>query len=328
MVDTTVFFKGTAITDTLLRKDVVEGPVTHKGMHYRREINGMIKDGKSVNIRSRKYDDMPKDPMDTVIVRDVHEGWSLAPAKAAKLTKPVFTMDGVTRTQKDLLEDIAAKQHKEPKRALPGYVEERFGAFSDDQVLAFEDANLEKKYPEFRMLMKEYRDGILLFELTDQKVWSKAVKDTVGLEQYYEANKYAYMYPVRYKATMYDCASADVAKQVRSLHKKGKRNDDITSVVNKESALNLTIENGIFTEEEKPYLKGTTMPGLTGNFDVNGRVVLADMEQVLAPSPKPLNEARGLVTAAYQDQLEKEWIKELRAKYPVTVNKDVLDTIR
>jgi peptidyl-prolyl cis-trans isomerase SurA len=49
---------------------------------------------------------------------------------------------------------------------------------------------------------------------------------------------------------------------------------------------------------------------------------------VLAPSPKPLNEARGLVTAAYQDQLEKEWIKELRAKYPVVVNPDVLDSIR
>jgi peptidyl-prolyl cis-trans isomerase SurA len=57
-------------------------------------------------------------------------------------------------------------------------------------------------------------------------------------------------------------------------------------------------------------------------------VVIADLKGVLPPSPKPLNEARGLVTAAYQDQLEKEWIAELRAKYPVVVNKDVLNTIR
>ncbi|MBL8000958.1 MAG: peptidylprolyl isomerase [Flavobacteriales bacterium] len=328
VMDTTVFLKGTATSDTLLRKDVVEGPFTLKGMKYRREINGVIKDGKLVNIRSRKYDDMAKDPADTVVVRDIHEGWVPNPAKTAKLTKPVFTMDGVMRTQKDLIDFIAGKQHKEPKRALGAYVEERFTTYVDEEVLAFEDANLEKKYPEFRMLMKEYRDGILLFELTDQMVWSKAVKDTAGLESYYEANKEAYMYPVRYKATLYDCLDADVAKQVRSLYKKGKRGDDIANVVNKTSALNVKVNAGVWTDEEKGFLKGTTMPGLTGNFDVNGRVVVADMEQVLPPSPKPLSEARGLVTAAYQDQLEKEWIKQLRAKYPVVVNPDVLDSIR
>jgi peptidyl-prolyl cis-trans isomerase SurA len=136
------------------------------------------------------------------------------------------------------------------------------------------------------------------------------------------------MYPVRYKATLYDCLDADVAKQVRSLYKKGKRGDDIANVVNKTSALNVKVNAGVWTDEEKGFLKGTTMPGLTGNFDVNGRVVVADMEQVLPPSPKPLSEARGLVTAAYQDQLEKEWIKQLRAKYPVVVNPDVLDSIR
>jgi hypothetical protein len=327
LVDSTVFLKGSVITDTLLRKDVTEGIVMHQGMRYKREINGTMQAGKLVNIRSRKHDDLVKTPMDTVVVRDVHEGWSYDRAKAAKLTKPVFTMDGLSATQTDLLNDIEAKQRRDGGKSVPAFVDERFAAFSDDKVLEFEDANLEKKYPEFRMLMKEYRDGILLFELTDQKVWSKAVKDTVGLERFYEANKTLYMYPMRYDADLYDCADADVAKQVRSLYKKGKRGAAITDAVNKTSVLNLTIETGTWSEEEKPYLKGNVMPGLSDNYDVSGRVVIADLRAVLAPSPKPLNEARGLVTAAYQDQLEKDWIKELRAKYPVVVNKDVLNTI-
>ena len=136
------------------------------------------------------------------------------------------------------------------------------------------------------------------------------------------------MYPTRYEADLYDCANTDVAKQVRSMVKKGKRGTALTDVVNASSALNLTTESGIFSEEEKPYLKGNVQPGLSNNYEVNGRVVIADLKSVVPPSPKPLNEARGLVTAAYQDQLEKDWIKELRAKYAVVVNKDVLQSIR
>jgi peptidyl-prolyl cis-trans isomerase SurA len=159
-------------------------------------------------------------------------------------------------------------------------------------------------------------------------VWSKAVKDTVGLERYYEANKSVYMFPTRYDADLYSCANADVAKQVRSLYKKGKRGTDMTTVVNDISALNLTIENGLWSEQDKPFLKGNMLPGLSPNYEVDGRVVIADLRAVVPPSPKPLNDTRGLVTAAYQDQLEKDWIKALRAKYPVVVNKDVLNTIR
>jgi peptidyl-prolyl cis-trans isomerase SurA len=328
LVDTTVFMKGAVITDTLLRKDVAEGTVMHKGMRYRREITGVMQEGKLINVRSRKYEELTKQPTDSVVVRDVHEGWAPDAAKLAKLTKPVFTMDGASFSQKDLLEFIVARQKREGSKPLGPYVDERFAAFVDEKVLAFEDAHLEEKYPEFRMLMKEYRDGILLFELTDQKVWSRAVKDSTGLERFYQANQMTWMYPVRYEGDLYDCANADVAKQVRALHKKGKRGQEIADVVNKGSALNLNVESGVYNEDDKPYLKGNAMVGLTPNYDVNGRVVIADLKGVLPPSPKPLNEARGLVTAAYQDQLEKEWIAELRAKYPVVVNKDVLNTIR
>jgi peptidyl-prolyl cis-trans isomerase SurA len=61
---------------------------------------------------------------------------------------------------------------------------------------------------------------------------------------------------------------------------------------------------------------------------VNGQVAVVDLKKIMEPTPKALEEARGLITAAYQDSLEKEWIAELRAKYPVTVNKDVLYSIK
>ena len=327
LVDSTIFRKGTVITDTLLRKEVVEGPIMHNGMKYRREINGTMQNGKVVNIRNRKHDEMKTSPEDTVVVRDVQEGWSYDRSKAAKLTKPVCTIDGRSWSQQQFLDYLEGKQRREAKQPIPAYVQQRFAQYVDEEMLAFEDGQLESKYPEFRMLMKEYRDGILLFELTDQKVWSKAVKDTVGLQNYYEGHKMSYLYPVRYDLDVYTCANADVAKQVHALYKKGKRGKEIADVVNKKKADDVIIESGVFTDEEKPQIKGVTLPGLTPDMNVEGKVIFTDMKKVVPPSPKPLSEARGLVTAAYQDQLEKDWIKELRAKYPVKVDQDVLYTI-
>lgn len=327
VLDTTVFNRGTMIMDTLLRKNAMERTVKHGGMTYDRTVLGTLKNGKLNHDFSRDTKEVTLLPTDTVVVRDMAQGWVNDTVKNAKLDKPVFSIDGQSYTQLDFLNYIQAHQRREAAVPMGDYVKERFAAYVDDQLLAYEDARLEEKYPEFRMLMKEYRDGILLFELTDQKVWSKAVKDTVGLEHFHEEHKYDFMYPVRYNLDIYTCANAGVAKQVRALLKKGKKVGEVLAIVNKTDSTALSIESGIFSKEDKPLLKDVTLPGLTADKTVDGKVVFANLKNVVQPEPKPLDEARGLVTAAYQDQLEKDWIKELRATYPVKVNQDVLYSI-
>ena len=328
LLDSTIFRKGAQVLDTLSRKDVVEGLIVRKDGRYKRELNGTIKEGKLVNVRSRKHDDLTQTPTDTVVVRDVHEGWTPDAARAAKLTKPVFTIDGRSFTQADLLAYLQDKQRREPGRSFSAYVDERFQQFVDDKLMEYEDGRLEEKYPEFRLLMKEYRDGILLFELTDQKVWSKAVKDSTGLQAYHKAHERDFMWDTRYRGDIYTCANADVAKKARALYKKGKRGADLQAELTKTSALDLEHVNGTWTADEKPYLKGIVNIGLSENFNVDGRVVMVDLQEVIPATPKTMDEARGLITAAYQDQLEKDWITELRGKYEVRVNKDVLYSIR
>ena len=61
-----------------------------------------------------------------------------------------------------------------------------FREFSNDQVMDYEESRLPEKYPEFRYIYQEYHDGILLFDIMDQQVWSKAVSDTLGLEAFHE----------------------------------------------------------------------------------------------------------------------------------------------
>jgi peptidyl-prolyl cis-trans isomerase SurA len=178
------------------------------------------------------------------------------------------------------------------------------------------------------MLMKEYRDGILLFELTDQKVWGRAVRDTTGLEAFYKAHEQEHLWPTRYEADLYICQNAAVAKQVRGLLKKGKRGQEVLSVVNKTNPLALELDGGTFSADQKPFLNGLSATGLSADLAADGRVVIADVKKIVPPTPKTLDETRGSVTAAYQDSLEKAWIQELRAKYVVTVDRSVLYSIK
>lgn len=328
MVDTTIFAKGNASTDTLIRKQVVEGPFVKGKIRYKRELAGAMSAGKMLAVRSRPYEEMTQTLDDTVVVREVMEGWAYDRNKAAKLTKPVFSFAGITVTQRDLLDQLENRQRRERAVPIPGYVDSRAAEMADERILAYEDEHLEEKYADFRLLMKEYRDGILLFELTDQKVWGKAVKDTTGLDAFLAANHDKFMWDTRYEGDVYTCSDAKVAKQVRGMLRAGKRDEQLTAVVNKTNALALHIESGTYTTEQKPALKGITAPGLSSDIVTDSNVTIVDVKKVVPPTPKTLDEARGLITAAYQDNLEKDWIKELRAKYAVNVNKEVLYSIK
>lgn len=328
LLDTNVFRKGTAVNDTLLRKAFVEGPFERGGLNYRRELVGAISGGRLIAVRSRQYDEMTQTMEDTVVAREVFEGWKFDRKKAAKLTKPVFAFAGITATQKDLLDRLESAQRRERATDLKAYVEERMNTYADERILAHEDAQLEAKHTDFRLLMKEYRDGILLFELTDQKVWGRAVRDTAGLLAFHEQHRQDFMWPTRYDADLYTCADAKVAAQLRTLLKKGRRGAQLTEVLNSKDPLALSIDNAYFTAEQKPFLAQLDKPGLSKDISVNGQVVVVDLKQIMPPSPKALEEARGAITAAYQDKLEKEWIAELRDRYPVSVNKEVLYSIQ
>jgi len=176
--------------------------------------------------------------------------------------------------------------------------------------------------------MKEYRDGILLFELTDQKVWSKAVNDSLGLTAFHEERKNQFMWDKRWKVTTYKCGDEAIAKQTRRLLGAGKTQAEVLEQVNSSSSLALSVETGTYTEKERTYLAQVNKKGLSKNLNVDGQVVFVDVEEILAPQHKELDEARGMITAAYQDHLEAAWIAELRGKYKYAVNSDVLYSIK
>lgn len=276
-----------------------------------------------------KEDTKARDEFMTVVDSTLAQGkWTAD--KADKLNKTMFSLGDRFYSQHDFAKHLADHQVRRDNQMSPRViVENSYRDWVNESVVAYEETKLDSLYPDFRNLMQEYRDGILLFELTDKKVWSKAVKDTTGLREFYERKKTNYMWPERAEATVYSCANQSIADQTRKLMKKIDDNDTLMARLNKASQLNLQIKYGKFAKGDNEAVDKAApwKPGLTPNMQVNNQVSFVDIKKVMPPMPKSLDEAKGVITADYQNELEKEWIETLRKKYPVTVHREVVDSI-
>ena len=217
---------------------------------------------------------------------------------------------------------------KSREKDIQKEVDKRFELWMNSEIIEYEKSQLEAKHMKYKMLMKEYRDGILLFELTDQVVWGKAVKDTSGLKSFYESRKSEFVWKKRIDADHYYCIDEKASDKVQSLLADGIGRDSVAKLVNLNSPLNVNVKSKKDELESIEYIENEPKVGVNGPFNYNGQFVVINVKEVIPPMNKELNEAKGIITAAYQDYLEKAWIEELREKYPVQVEKEVLYTIR
>jgi peptidyl-prolyl cis-trans isomerase SurA len=246
-------------------------------------------------------------------------------------TNTLFSLGDNNYTDGQFSAYIAKNQSKQENISPEMYAHKLFTGYVTESCLAYEDSKLEKKYPEFASLMQEYRDGILLFDLTDQKVWSKAVKDTSGLATFHQANKANYIWGERAEATVYTISKPEDVSKVQAIL--AELNDDV-AIVDKfrtDSIISVKIQPGKFEKGDNNFVDMIEWkPGLSGelNSSVDKNIVFVKVKAILPQQEKALSEAKGIITSDYQTYLEKQWIEELRVKYPVTINKDVLEKVK
>lgn len=260
------------------------------------------------------------------------------PEDVKQLNKVMFSFtasdgDKMEYTQQDFANRIAKHAPKEKQSVdIKNFITNLYDKVVEESAINFKDKRLPIISKEFRLLMQEYREGILLFNLTDQMVWTKAIKDSVGLAEFYEKNKTNFMWDERADATLYKCSNEKVATSVQKLlkakAKKGYTQADILKLINKTSQLDLTIEEGKFTKNENETVaKATWQKGAISKINNTNEVVLVEINDVLPAQPKKLDEVRGAVTSEYQNYLEKNWLDELKNKYAVKVHQEVVERL-
>jgi len=209
------------------------------------------------------------------------------------------------------------------------FVRQVYNTKTEQALLAYEDSRLEAKYPAFRALMKEYREGILLFDLMDQKVWSKAMNDSTGLEDFFKSRADQYQWKDRIDATIYTCLDEATAKTVRKKAKSGKISpEEISKSLNSQNPLNVKFVSGKFENGSQAVLDSLPRKkGLQGPFERNKQWMVVQTRDLLPAGPKKLAEARGPLTSDYQNELESRWLNELRSTYNVTIDRNIFETL-
>jgi peptidyl-prolyl cis-trans isomerase SurA len=259
--------------------------------------------------------------------RYFNKEWSADTAKALQAT--VYQIGDEEYTQYDFARYLEKNMKRQKPQDLTMHLKSMFDSFVDKKTIAYEDSQLEEKYPAFRKLMKEYRDGILLFELTNDKVWNKAIEDTTGLKAFHKERKNDYMWDERVQATIVTVLDTSYLEKARALAAEGKTKKEIAGALNDSTSKKVVIRAGKFEKAANEYIKKIDWKkGLSDTYQHNDRDFFVYISRFVDPEPKTLDEARGIVTADYQDYLEKKWIKELKERYDYKVHEDVLKSIK
>jgi peptidyl-prolyl cis-trans isomerase SurA len=240
--------------------------------------------------------------------------------------KTLFKIASKSFTQKDFADYLVKNARGIKREDSKVVVANQYKNWEKAAILQYEEQLLPSKYPEFKALVNEYHDGIILYEIMSDKVWNKASKDTVGLKEFFAQNRDNYKWPKRLDATVYECLNKQIADKVAGMLK----NDTITSkhvleVINKDSELNLKVRMNKFDIEQTSFLKSANLKkGLNAAYEFEGKFYVVKVTDVLEPMRKEYSEAKGVATSDYQNFLEKTWLEELTKNHPIKVNSEVL----
>ncbi|WP_028979814.1 peptidylprolyl isomerase [Sporocytophaga myxococcoides] len=353
--------------------------------------------------------------------------WNFTPD--TKNNPVLFNVGKQNYTVNDFLTFVKEKQRPRKNTSTAQYVKVLYKEYADQQLLGYEESHLADKYVDYKMLVKEYRDGILLFQLMDEKVWSKAIEDTTGLKGYFNQNRDkfkwdrradAVIFNVKDKATL-DKLKAELAKgkfevkdqKLSAINYKANTSDieesykkDLDKVVsqlqkdkhlvlelsasaeakepatlslmrgasvynyikskgvdstriiikdlgkgtpkkteaeknadrkvglvvystskkslentfNQNAPLTLQVTEGKFQKGDNEVLNSIEWKEGTSQIEKDGRIYFIKINKVEEPRAKTFEESRGLAISDYQTYLEQEWIKDMKKKYPVSIN--------
>ena len=212
------------------------------------------------------------------------------------------------------------------------FINHLIDARAGDHLISYENSQLEKKYPEFRYLMNEFHDGMLLFEVSGKNVWNRVSNDSSGLRHYYDENKNKWLSRTGIEAEIYTMKSSDGEKQLSAAFEKYSRKNDLDEILlNKFNKINdtvLLINRKTWYKGENPDIDKIEWKNGTQSLTYKGYPSIIIIKKVLEPSPLNYDKVQGEVMTGYQELLESEWTRQLNKKYNVKIDNVVLQEVK
>jgi len=255
----------------------------------------------------------------------------VVPEKAKELNGIVLTINKDKKVNGALFLDFIASKQKSNIKTKPvsKLVDELFEKFVDEQMIAYYNDNLENEFPEFKNVMNEYRDGLLLFDLMEKEIWNRAKNDTIGLNEFFKNNIKNYQWKKRYSVDILSSTDMKVIEKTQKFLKKGKSLEYIKEQLNKDGKINVMSKSGMYEEDYDvlPQFNGLSK-GVTSIVSKDKYYFVVNVTDEKPAGAKELSECKGKVISDYQQYLENHWVDELKKEFTININKEVFSKVK
>ncbi|WP_396161602.1 peptidylprolyl isomerase [Flavobacterium sp.] len=214
-------------------------------------------------------------------------------------------------------------------KPLGKLVDVLFEKFIDEQIMNDYNDNLENVFPEFKYVMDEYRDGLLLFDLMDREIWTRAKSDTLGIQEFYNNNRINYQWKKRVEVDIFSSTNKSTIEKAMQLVKKGISNEAMKEKINKEGKVNIMVKSGIYEEDDailSSFQKVTR--GISDIVFKDNYYFILNVREIKEAGPKLFTECKGKVMSDYQQFLESNWVSDLKKEFVVKVQPEVFYAIK
>ncbi len=243
----------------------------------------------------------------------------------------IYTFAGQSMSAKDFAIELV-KPGSIPPNNPKAFIDRALESAASRHIYEYEKSILEKKYPDFRYLMNEFHDGILLFEISSEKVWDRAGTDTAGLQCFYETNKHKHLSGTALEGKIYSLNMPGGMKKLTAAHKKLRDDPGIdekmTERFNARGDTLLTISEGLWSRGDDPDIDGIEWKTGMQTFIRNKIPSLIFVKRIHEPSPLPFPAVQAELISEYQDYLMDDWVRQLKGRYSVEVNREVFEKVR
>lgn len=245
-------------------------------------------------------------------------------------SKVLFTMNDQKVTYKDFAEFLYNTQRRrQARQPFDKLVASNYKDFLESKLAQYQENNLEFENEEYAQILNEYRDGLLLFDLMESKVWNAAREDSTGLENYYKQHQDKYFFDTRADAIIASSANKKDIKKVAKMLENNESIEAIKKQINSEKAISVSFIKDTVTTSHQALPKDFNMQkGVSKVFKHNDAYSVVKVDAVLPKTQKTFEEAKGKVISDFQEYKEKMWLDELSKKYQVNVNQDVLKQVK
>lgn len=294
------------------------------------------RDDRSDVIQNMKIEDLKKElgynenlkfesEIETLLSKNGFDSVFVTTMQSSKI--PVFSYKGGEVLVSDIAKTWSPKLHLGVEQGR-NYVRKSVDNVINETLLNYEKDNLANKYPEYANLLNEYKEGLLLFEISNKKVWDKSSSDKEGLENYFNKNKtkYTVWEQPKFKGLIVFSLNDSIENEVKE-YMKSLGGDTVATALHKKFRRNIKIERHLTSKGDNRFVDELVFNGEKAEPDKKYKNYFI-LEGKLIEQPEEAADVRGQVTTDYQNYLEKQWIKDLKSKYKVKINKKVLKLVK